>query len=105
MTSTNIVKNIIKRETEDFIRKHNNNRFFLFDNETKLTLEKSEKKDDHISFEIETTVNFVNYRLGGYITEFGYVSFYMIEYKIYDRDLDCFRSKFVHFKEFDNFKF
>lgn len=105
MTTNTIVKNIIKRETEKFIDERCHTHFFLFDSETKLTLEKSEKKDDIISFTIETTVNFVNYKISGYITEFGYVSFYMIEYKIYDAKLEYFKSKFVYSKELESFKF
>lgn len=105
MTANTIIKNIIKRETEEFISKHNKTNFYLFDSETKLTLEKSEKKDDTINFNIETTVNYVNYKISGYITEFGYVSFYMIEYKVYDPKLEYFKSKFIYSKELENFKF
>ena len=106
MTTNTIVKNNIKRETEEFIRKHNNGKsYFFFDSETKLTLEKSERGNDTISFTVETLVNFVRYKIYGYITELGFVSHYMIEYTIYDEELKCYTSKFVPFKKFDRFKF
>lgn len=106
MTTSTIVKNIIKRETEKFIDKHNKGKyFFMEDRNTTLEMKKSERKDEEICFTLTTSVNYVSYNISGYIDQYGYVRIYMIDYKVWNENLSLENTKYVHNEELDNFKF
>ena len=106
MTANTIVKNIVKRETEKFIDKHNNGKyFFMNDRDTTLEMKKSERTDEEISFVLSTSVNYVSYNIHGYIDQYGYVRIYMIDYKVWNESLTVEKTKLVHGEALDNFKF